>query len=250
MWIHELGSPWGRRRSPGCVKVDGSGPARAALGTETSRVEARGGQPPKHSCGAVGPWRGLAVEGGRRAVGTACLPGRGHTVTWGPGDLSGASGKGEGVKLTRGPSRGPKHVDCGVHPGGLTLGAAGGYGVPSDQRVHAVVSPRCRPGTLPRHDALTTVGNPTLPPCPPPRQLRSFLPSTLCSGPSPPAWAWLRGHSRHEVPVVLRPPGRPAAQVLSQHTLPEAPVVINAYLISAFASPLQKLGNGALPFSW
>lgn len=43
------------------------------------------------------------------------------------------------------------------------------------------------------------------------------------------------------------PLGRPAARVLSQRALPEAPVIINAYLISAFPAPLQKLGNGLCP---
>lgn len=126
MWIHKLGSPWRQAQ------------ARAALGTETGRVERRGGHPPAALMWGNGTVAWTGVEGDRRAVGTAGLSMRGHMVTWGSGDSSGASGKGEGVTLTRGPSRGPEHVDCGVHPRRPRLGAVGGYGVPSGQSVPSV----------------------------------------------------------------------------------------------------------------
>lgn len=120
MWIHKLGSPWRQAQ------------ARAAPGTETARVERREDIPRSPR---VGRWdRGVGGRGRRRPGSGDGRPlCEGHMMTCGSGDPSGASGKGGGVTLTRGPSRGPEHVDGGVHPGRPRLGAVGGYGAPSGQ---------------------------------------------------------------------------------------------------------------------
>lgn len=211
-----------------------------AKGEPEQQRGGRGGHPPpRHPrVGRCSPW------GCRQA---------GSEVACGSGDLSGAPGKRGRGEASRGPSRGPEQVGCGVHRARPRLEAGGGsrgsYGEPRLDRRAVWTARRI-------WRSVSGVGlGPSRPVMPPPQGEPPAL--TLCApphprasgqGPSPsPQPGPGRAVTLHQVSVVLCPAGRPAAVVLSQRALPEVSVVINAYLITALPSPLQKLRNGLRP---